>query len=369
MLALTLCLSGCSGHSGPVSEGPAGDDTVSIVMVGDVLLHDPINRTCHREDGTYDYSQLFENTRDEIEKADIAIVNQEAIIGGRELGVTGYPSFNAPYEIADELAATGFDVVCHANNHVYDQGETGLVNCITYWEQNHPNVMIVGISDRDNENKIPIIERKGIKFAVLNYTYGINGVNAPVGDRYAVNRLDENRVIKDLKRAGEEADFVIVCPHWGTEYETEASEEQRKWADIFLANGADLVIGTHPHVIEPVEWMGDDESKEKMLVYYSLGNYIGWPGGEGEEMAGRVIGGMASIRVSHNDQGDVTIDEYGVRALVSHLTKEKGKLTVYPLDDYTDRLAGSNEIIKKDTRFSKKYCVDMCNRIFRDIWY
>ncbi len=344
------------------------DDTISIVMVGDVLLHDGINKTCRNEDGTYDYSGLFKNISNEIEESDIAIVNQEVIIGGRELGVTGYPSFNAPYEIADDLASVGFDVVCHANNHVYDRGETGLVNCITYWRENHPNVTIVGLSDSQCEEETYIIEKKGIRVAVLNYTYGTNGVNISGGDRYSVNKLDRDRVIKDLKKAEEEADFTIVCPHWGIEYDLEPSDEQREWARVFMENGADLVIGTHPHVIQPVEWIEDEVNGQKMLIYYSLGNFVNWTAGKGQHIGYRLVGGMARVRVGHDTLGGVTIIDHNVEAIVTHLDKSKEKLTVYRLNDYIDRLAGSNEILKNDTGFSKEYCLDLCNKVWGDEW-
>lgn len=404
VLTLALCLCGCGGQSESGDLSPdslyvsqnisanlsenksedavadstyheveeatdeGGDDSVSIVMVGDILLHDGINRTCRMEDGTYDYSGIFKNVRDEIKEADIAIVNQEVIIGGRELEVTGYPSFNAPFEIADELAATGFDVVCHANNHVYDRGETGLVNCITYWEENHPNIKIAGICDSQREDYIPVIEEKGIRIAVLNYTYGTNGVNIRGGDRYSVNKLSKDRVISDLKKAEESADFTIVCPHWGIEYDLEPSEEQREWADIFIENGADLVIGAHPHVIQPVEWIEDEVNGRKMLTYYSLGNFVNWTAGKGQNTGYRVVGGMARVRVSHDALGRVTIIDNDVEALVTHLSKNIDELTVYRLNDYVDRLAESNEIIKNDASFSKEYCIDLCNKIWGDGW-
>ncbi len=354
-----------------VEESGAGEDeedSISIVMVGDILLHDGINKTCRLEDWTYDYLGLFENVRDEIGAADIAIVNQEVIIGGRELKVTGYPSFNAPYEIADGLASTGFDVVCHATNHVYDRGETGLVNCLRNWEENYPDITIVGVSDSQHEEEIPIIEDKGIRVAILNYTYGTNGVNISGGDRFSVNRLKKERVISDLKRAEEEADFTIVCPHWGIEYDLAPSDEQREWAEVFMENGADLVIGTHPHVIQPVEWMEDEVNGHRMLVYYSLGNYVNWTSGEGRNIGYRLVGGMARVRVGHDEGGHVSITGNDIEALVTHLSKKRDELTVYRLIDYNDRLSESNEILKQDPDFSVDYCRDLCDKIWPGMW-
>ncbi len=352
----------------PVASKPSKEDTISIVMVGDILLHDGINKTCRLEDGDYDYSGLFKNVRNEIRESDIAIVNQEVIIGGKELGVTGYPSFNAPFEIADELASTGFDVVCHATNHVYDRRETGLVNCVTYWGENHPDVTIVGISDSQREKEIAVVERTGVRIAILNYTYGTNGVNISGGDRYSVNRLKKDEVISDLERAEKEADFTIVCPHWGIEYDYEPSDEQREWTDIFMDNGADLVIGTHPHVIQPVEWMDDGVNGNRMLVYYSIGNFVNWTSGKGENVGNRLVGGMARVRVGRDEDGRVTIKDNDVEALVTHLSKSRDELAVYRLKDYDDRLAGSNEILKQDSLFSVERCRDLCDNIWPGIW-
>lgn len=125
-----------------VYSGP----TVTLAMVGDVLLHTPVEESCQAEDGSYDFSSLFANVKDEVQAADIAIVNQEVIIGGEELGVSGYPSFNAPYEVADALAETGFDVILHGTNHAMDQGKKGITNCLSNWEKKYPDIKILGIN-------------------------------------------------------------------------------------------------------------------------------------------------------------------------------------------------------------------------------
>lgn len=349
------------------------DAEITICMVGDVLLHTPIEDYSKNEENEYDYSPIFANVKKEIESVDLAIVNQEVIIGGRELGVSGYPAFNAPTEIGDELVKTGFDVVCHATNHALDKGKKGLINCCSFWNEEHPEIAMLGIheSSEDAEN-IYIYEKNGLKIAILNYTYGTNGISLPEGMPYCVELLNEDKVKSDIARAEAEADFTIVVPHWGTEYLLTPDSMQKKWTKIFMENGVDLVIGAHPHVIEPVEMMEDGETGRKMLVYYSLGNFVNWTSGTGEGVANRMVGGMAKVTISSEDfenTGELSIKEYGVEGLVSHVTSQTGGITVYPISEYNSQLAGENEIVNQDSNFSYEYCVELCDRVWGDLYH
>ena len=341
-------------------------DEFTIVMVGDILLHDGIERCAVQEDGSYDFSEIFRHTKDEIEAADLAIVNEEVIIGGQELRVSGYPSFNAPYEIADELAQTGFDVICHATNHALDRGKKGIENCLRYWEENHPEVATVGIHTSENDSgKVRVYEKDGMKIAVLNYTYGTNGIPLPKDMPYAVDILDEEKVKADIEKAGELADLTIVCPHWGIEYDHGISDMQKKWAKVFANSGADIIIGTHPHVIEPVEVIVADDGRA-VPVYYSLGNFINWTSGRGRYIADRMVGAMAVVTVSKDEDGKVMIDDYGAKPLVSHVESKMNGSTVYFLEDYTQAKSFLNEIRSRDADFSYVYCEELCERILAD---
>lgn len=336
-------------------EEPSEEDTeITLVMVGDILLHDPVAESGRREDGTYNFDAVFENVKDRVSEADLALVNQEVILGGSELGITGYPSFNAPYELGDSLVEAGFDVVLHGTNHALDKGKRGLENCLAFWKNNYSDIAVLGINESAKaQEKIFVYEQNGIRIAVLNYTYGTNGIPLPETMPYGVNLLEKEKVTEDLKKAEEEADFVVVCPHWGTEYQLAATEEQRYWAEIFEENGADLVIGTHPHVIEPVEWFGEEKD---MLVYYSLGNFVNWTSGTGEGTSNRMVGGMAEVTIGRDETGEVVITDYKMEPLVCHLEEGTDGVTVYFMEDYTEELAKKNEIRKQDTNFSLEYC-------------
>lgn len=340
---------------------------VSLIMVGDILLHTPVENAAKQEDGSYNFDAVFANMKDEIEAADLAIVNQEVIIGGEELGISGYPAFNAPHAIGDALVDAGFDVVCHGTNHALDKGKKGLVSCLNFWQENYPDIAVLGVNGSEEEQEeLYIYEQDGIRIAILNYTYGTNGIPLPEDMPYAVDMLEKEKVIADIQKAEELADFTIVCPHWGTEYKLEPSAEQKRWTDIFLENGVDLVLGTHPHVIEPVEWVRDEDNGHEMLVYYSLGNFVNWTSGTGAGVANRMVGGMAQVTLSVEEE-KVYIAEYGVEPVVCHLEEGVNGVTVYQLSEYTTALAEANRIRQQDATFSLEYCQELCERVWGDL--
>lgn len=337
------------------------------MMAGDILLHTPVADSGKREDGSYDFSAVFAEMKEEIASADLALVNQEVILGGEELGISGYPAFNAPYELGDALAEAGFDVVLHATNHALDKGKRGIVNCLAFWQEQYPDMAVLGIHESlESQEEIYVYEQDGIRLAILNYTYGTNGIALPQDMPYAVDLLDRDRVAADLQRAQELADFVIVCPHWGTEYVLEATAEQEEWAVFFAENGADLILGTHPHVIEPVEWVAGEDGGT--LVYYSMGNFVNWTSGTGEGVANRMVGGMAHVTVGLDEAGEAAITAYGVEPLVCHVEQGYGGVTVYPLDQYTEELAKRNEIVSQDSHFSLAYCRNLVEKVFGNLW-
>lgn len=349
----------------PVYVGPE----ISIIMVGDMLMHTLVEESAKQEDGIYSYDALFANTIEDIQAADLAIVNQEVIIAGDKYGISGYPAFNAPFELGHDLIEAGFDVICHGTNHALDQGKKGLMSCLAFWEENYPDVPVLGIhGSQEDQDEIYVYEQDGVKIAVLNFTYGTNGIPLPSDMPYAVDMLEEEKVVAALTKAEEVADFTVVCPHWGNEYELGVVNSQKKWTDIFFENGVDLVIGTHPHVIEPIELIVDEETDQSMLVYYSIGNFCNWTSSSGAGIANRMVGGMAQVTISVDEQGKPYIMEYGVEPVVCHLTDGMNGVSVYFLDDYTAELGSQNEIIKQDANFSYNYCVELCDKVWGDLW-
>ena len=347
------------------SEVVQEPDSMQIVMVGDMLMHERIIESGKKEDGTYNFDHLFANVTDYISAADLAIVNQETIMGGPRYGYTGYPSFNSPYELADAEVKAGFDVLLLATNHTLDKSKNGVLNCMEYLDTTHPNLGYVGInhSKEEQDNHIFTYEANGIKVAILNYTYGTNGIPLPSDMPYIVNMLKEDKVRADIRKAEEIADFTIVCPHWGTEYKLEADSNQKKWANIFLEEGADLVLGAHPHVIEPIEWL-THENGNKMLVYYSLGNFVNGTSSTGKGVSNRMVGGIADVTIQRNeDTGEVEVVKHSAIPIVCHIAYGT-EYTVYYLQDYTEEMASKNLILSQDAEFSKA----LCESLFDQVW-
>ena len=349
----------------PEEPIPFVEPEVDLLMVGDILIHDNVQNSGKLSDGTYNYDHLFANVIEEVQAADVAIANQEVILGGVELGLSGYPRFNGAYEVGDALVKAGFDVILHATNHTMDKGKEGLVNCMNFWEEKYPEVAVLGVFDSQEsfDNDIYVYEEDGLKVAILNYTYGTNGLPVPSDMPYAVAMLEKEKVIEDLQKAEEIADFTVVCPHWGTEYQHKPSEEQREWAELFMEYGADLVIGAHPHYIQPVEMLTGDNGEE-MLVYYSLGNFINSTSDSGRGTADRMIGGMAKVTIAKTKEGEAYIKTYGVEPLVTQLLYGPQEITTYFLSEYTEELAVENKIIQKDNQFNMTYCHNLVEEVF-----
>ena len=351
VLAIVCILAG----SGDVSAKEIQTDanTFSLMMVGDNLLHKPVSESGRRKNGKYNYDSLFTHIKDEAESADAAMINQEVVLGGAKLGISGYPSFNGRYEVGDAIAKAGFNVVLHATNHSLDKGVAGIKNCLKFWRKKHPDIKVTGMNESAKaQNKITYIKKKGICVAILNYTYGTNGILMPESMPYAVNMLTKKKVARDVRKAKKKADFIVVCPHWGTEYNTGIDASQKRWAKYFLKIGVDLVIGTHPHVIEPVKWM-KGKGGRKMLVYYSLGNFVNSTSRRGAGVARQFYGGMAKVNLRRNADGKVVISKAKFVPLITH-KKANGKITTYKVADYTKKMAAKNRISRCDSGFSFK---------------
>ena len=236
---------------------------LSIVMVGDVLIHESVYLDAKTDNG-YDFSKMFTDIEPIIKDYDLKYCNQESIIGGKNLGISGYPNFNAPDEIGDNLVDMGFNLVSLANNHAYDKGEKAILYSVDYWKNKEGVITAGSYSSSEERNEPKIYEMNGIKYAFLSYTTSLNGNKAK---DYLVNMYDKDQVKEDIEKVSS-ADLIIVAMHWGNEYTNEPTNSQREIAEYLSSLGVDLIIGTHPHVVEPITYIGDT------LVIYSLGNFI-----------------------------------------------------------------------------------------------
>ena len=250
-----------------VKEGTK-ESKVSLVMVGDALLHSSVYNDAYI-DGKYDFSSQLEFIEPIIKNYDLAFYNQETVLGGTELGLSDYPTFNSPKEFGDNMINLGFNIVNLATNHTLDRGEKAIISSCNYWNTKKDKVLFAGSYCSEEEAKeIKIKEKNGIKYTMLSYTYGTNGIPVPEGEEYLVNLYSDEKAKADIQKVRDKVDLLLVSMHWGTEYKTEPTEEQKREARYLADLGVDIIIGTHPHIIEPIEYIDDT------LVIYSLGNFI-----------------------------------------------------------------------------------------------
>lgn len=239
---------------------------LSLVMVGDGLLHSSVYNDAYK-DGAYDFKPQLEYIKPIVQNYDLAFYNQESILGGTSIGLSDYPTFNSPWEFGDAMIDAGFNLVSLANNHTMDRGEKAIINSCEYWKTK--DVLTAGsYCSSEEANEIKIKEKNGIKYTLLAYTYGTNGISVPSGKEYLVNLYSDEKAKNDIEKVRDKVDLLIVSMHWGTEYRSEPTEEQQRQANYLSSLGVDIIIGTHPHVIEPITYINDT------LVIYSLGNFI-----------------------------------------------------------------------------------------------
>lgn len=258
--------------------------------IGDILIHDWVYKDARTTNG-YNFMPMLQPVKSMLQKPDFLIANQESIPGGEKLGISSYPSFNSPYEIVDAILDAGIDFVSTANNHALDKGEKGILSSISYFEKK--NLPYVGtFKNEKDQQTLRIQSVNGIKMAILAYTYGTNGIPLPEGKDYLVNLINKQKILQELKRARSEADIVILNLHWGIEYMRNPNEEQKELARIFTNGGADVILGHHPHVLQPIEKLHTQDGRDTFVIY-SLGNFI-----SGQMWDYKDIGGMVEFKVT-----------------------------------------------------------------------
>lgn len=252
-----------------VEVTPAKQDSyLSILIAGDFMQHGPQIQAALQPDSTYNYDECFARISPMIKQADVAIGNLEVTLGGKPYA--GYPQFRAPDEYLQAIVDAGIDVILTANNHCLDSGKRGLERTIMMMDSLGVPHIGTYVDEFEREENYPyLLEHDGIRVAILNFTYGTNGI--AVEDPNIVNMMDTAVIALDLITAREmNPDVIIAIPHWGIEYETLPSKEQRWMANWLINNGVDHVIGGHPHVAQPMELLNDGQN----FVAYSLGNVI-----------------------------------------------------------------------------------------------
>lgn len=293
--------------------------SATLSAVGDILIHERVYKDALTENG-YDFNPMLETVKPFMEQADITVANSESIVGGSEIGLSTYPAFNSPYEVGDALKHAGVDVVALANNHTLDRGVPAIENAIRYWDQ-IGMVHAGSYLSADDRSEIALMTRNDITFSFLSYTYGTNGIETPTGRDYLVNRIDPAIIQQDLKRAREKSDVVVLNLHFGVEYQKMPNAEQIELAQFAAENGADIILGHHPHVLQPPEWI-DTADGRKAFVVYSLGNFL-----SGQDELDRQIGAILHLDIEKKvtaDSTTITIQNPAFTPTFVRSSNEKG---------------------------------------------
>lgn len=248
--------------------------TLSFLVVGDLMQHKRQFETARRPDGVYDYTECFAQVRDEISRADVAIGNLETTFGG--MPYTDYPQFSSPESYASYIQQAGFDILLTANNHSVDTRAKGLRRTIEVLDTLGLDHLGTYVNAEARRQQYPfLLEAKGFRIALLNFTYATNGIRVP--EPFIVNDIDTAQIAADIERARQmEVDAIIAFPHWGNEYQQRPSKPQTDLAEWMLSRGVTHVVGSHPHVIQPIEVRTDEATGQRHLVAYSLGNYVSY---------------------------------------------------------------------------------------------
>nr|WP_297873079.1 CapA family protein [uncultured Blautia sp.] len=319
------------------------NNTLHMVAVGDNMIHDAIIQAGKKNDWNFDF--LYENIKKDIENADVAFVNQETPFVKSHSAVAGYPDFATPTEVGDALAAAGFDVVTHATEHIFDQGSDGIINSVSFWKKNYPEITRLGIHSDEEEKNYEIRNVKNFKIALLNYSTLLSENHKIEKDEtYMINLYSEKNVKADLEAAKEEADLTIVTLHGGKSDSAEPDEKLLDRVSFLSEQGADIILCSHPHILKGYELL-TREDKGKTLVYYSLGNFA-----SGQTALENLLGGMADITIKKNaDSGKISIEDYSLVPLVMHYNSDFSEAGIYKLSDYSEELASEHASRKQNT--------------------
>ena len=363
LVATVLILSGCTaGQSQPVTTEPTPSpsptirpaDTVSFVTAGDNLIHGAIflEAARHSTDGGYNFDYAYSNTEDYFKGFDVRFINQETLVNDA-FAPSHYPQFSTPIEMGEKVLEMGFDVVGTSNNHSYDKGVKGIKSSLDYW--NSKDVINVGFYTGDDNVDIKYLTVNNVKMAFLAYTYGTNGISIyDETSPYIINCDDFDTIDRQVAIAKENADVVIVSCHWGWEDTNNTNSYQEVVADHLNKIGVDVIIGTHPHVIQTVEWRTNEENDNKTLICYSLGNFIST-----QSRANNMIGGLFQFEIvkTYDENENYVIDivnPYFVPT-ITHYDYGAVNIRNYILTDYTPELAAVHGVKSYDSQFTYEY--------------
>jgi len=289
---------------------------LSMIMAGDALMHGYLNTDAKQSDGTYNYMNQFRYVKDYVKDYDLKYWNQETIFGGTDRPYSGYPRFNTPSALGDNLIDDmGFNIVSTANNHSMDQNTSGVLNSVAYWKTK--DILWNGTADsEETRNTFIIKEKNNITYGLLSYTDHTNGLPVPSDKPWLVNVWNKEQAQKDIEELRPKVDVLIVAMHWGIEYTHTPVQSQRDQAKFLADQGVDIIIGCHPHVIEPIEKIVNEETGKQTIVFYSLGNFISNQTDENTRVG--LFGTLDITKTVDKGETTITIDNVGGELHYTH---------------------------------------------------
>ena len=316
------------------------DVRLSFAACGDNIMYNGNIRDAKKcaagSDRAYDFSPIYENIKPVIEAADIAFINQETPLAGEEYGYGGHPRFNSPRDLAYDIIDAGFDVVNLATNHMLDAGSAGLLDTIEFWNT-LPVTTIGGYLNQDDFDNIRIIEKDDIKIAFLSFTYSTNGLVLKKGYDIVIPYEDEEVIKAQVTKANELADLVSVSMHWGSEYKFKQNQNQKNLATMMASLGVDVVIGHHPHVLQPIEWIESQNGDgHRMLCAYSLGNIAAEQNNDYN-----YVGGIFTFDIVRKD-GEISIEDPILLPTIYYFNKSFYKNSIHLIENFTEDMARSH---------------------------
>ena len=305
---------------------------LTLLAAGDNLFHITLINS-YRQGDIYDFSPIYTEIKSLIENTDLAFINQETVMAGGSFGYSGYPLFNTPRSLAETLAQTGFDIVNLANNHAMDMETEGLLATLDFFDTIN-EFTVIGARRSGESHRI--ITKNNITLGFLAYTYGLNGFRPPANNPNLVSLIIKSRMSQEINALRPLCDFLIVSMHWGEEYRLTPGEDQKELARFLADHNVDLIIGHHPHVLQPVETL-DRPDGGKTLCFYSLGNFV-----SNQRTKERNLGGLMLVTFTKENSGELPGELYisnsGLIPTVCHFEQGFTNTRVYPLYAYTEEL-------------------------------
>ena len=334
--------------------------SVTVLCGGDNLIHKPIYQRAQTDNG-YDFDYLYQNVKSFIESADIATINQEAPLATDLEDPSGYPHFNTPKEVGQDLFDAGFDVINIGNNHMYDIGSQGALVTEQFFQNR--GIPVVGFyrSDEDFHN-IRIIEKNGIKIAFLSFVEMTNLDPDDPDLGYCVSMEDRSLVKEQIEEAREQADVVVAHAHWGEEGTTELTDGQVEMAHLMVDWGVDIIFGNHPHVIQSLVTITREEDSQLCPVIYSMGNFV-----SAQTHRNQIVSAMLAVKITRDANGIARPSAMGVMPVITHFTQDdRMDIVLYPLATYSEELAEAHYVNGSDGDFSLDYIYGLLNESIPD---